>query len=141
MYKTGMLCSSFDLLHPGHIRVIQLAQQQCEKLILALNCHPEEESFGKNKPVQTIYERWSQLNALKGNIVIIPYENDKDLILLLKTVDYDVRFLGKDYKGKSHVGKDYERMNNIPTVYFDRSHGLSTSELRNRICCAKEGKH
>ena len=74
-----------------------------------------------------------QLDAIKYIDKIIPYEDDNDLILLMQTVDYDIRFLGADYRGKEFVGMDYDNMKNHKIIFLDRDHSLSTSELRKRV--------
>ena len=130
--KVGLFCSSFDILHAGHISAIQKAKSQCDELIVALNVHPEHKE-GKHKPIQSVYERWLQLDAIKYIDKIIPYEDDNDLILLMQTVDYDIRFLGADYRGKEFVGMDYDNMKNHKIIFLDRDHSLSTSELRKRV--------
>jgi glycerol-3-phosphate cytidylyltransferase len=57
-----------DLLHAGHILALEEAKENCDYLIVGLNCSPD----GKN-PVQSIYERFIQLRAVKYIDEIIPY--------------------------------------------------------------------
>ncbi|MCL2861328.1 MAG: adenylyltransferase/cytidyltransferase family protein [Firmicutes bacterium] len=130
-YKVGLVCSSFELLHSGHIRMIEQAREACEIIVVALNCYPE--TGWKSKPVQSVYERWKQVHNIKGVDLIIPYENENDLELLIKTTTYDVRILGDDYVDKNWTGKDFEKERGIETLFLNRSHGKSTSELKSRI--------
>lgn len=127
--KSALLCSSFDLLHPGHIRVMEIVKDVFHnELIVGFNVNPE----GKN-PTQSVFERWKQLEAVKYIDKIIPYSSEEDLLKLLKCTDYDLRVLGDDYVGKHHTGIDYEDSLEIPTLYLDRSHGFSTSGLKEKI--------
>ncbi|MCL2860941.1 MAG: adenylyltransferase/cytidyltransferase family protein [Firmicutes bacterium] len=130
-YKIGLICSSFELLHIGHIRMIEQATGQCESVVIALNCCPE--SGWKKKPTQSIYERWKQVSSIKGVDVVIPYEDEKDLELLIRTLTYDVRILGDDYIDKSWTAKEYEEEQGIQALFINRAHGKSTTELKNRI--------
>lgn len=117
-----------DLLHAGHILAIEEAKRQCDYLIIGLNCNPE----GKN-PIQSIYERYIQLRALKDVNEIIPYAGKTDLELLAASLNYDIRFLGEDYRDKSWDGKEIERQLGKKIVFLNRNHPLSSTELKERI--------
>jgi glycerol-3-phosphate cytidylyltransferase len=117
-----------DILHTGHVIAIEEAKQNCDYLIVALNCSPENKF-----PVQSIYERYMQLRAVKWIDEIIPYQGKKDLELLVETLDYSVRFVGEDYINKSWDGKEIEQKLNKEVYYLKRRHNLSSTELKNRI--------
>jgi glycerol-3-phosphate cytidylyltransferase len=117
-----------DLLHAGHVIAIEEAKANCDYLIVGLNCTPD----GKT-PIQSIYERFMQLRAVKFIDEIIPYQGRKDLELLASSLNYSIRFLGDDYRDKDWDGKEIEaRLNKIPH-YLHRQHYLSSSELKERI--------
>lgn len=121
-----------DLLHAGHLLAIEEAKQNCDYLIVGLNCNPT----GKN-PIQSIYERYIQLRAIKYIDEIIPYGGRNDLELLALSLNYQIRFLGEDYLDKDWDGKENEiRMNKRP-YFLSRKHGLSSSELKAR--CLRNG--
>ena len=63
--KTGFTCSTFDLLHAGHIQMLRDAKEQCDYLICGLQIDPSIDRPEKNAPVQTIVERYTQLSAVK----------------------------------------------------------------------------
>lgn len=117
-----------DLLHPGHILAIQEAKKNCDYLIVALNCMPENKN-----PIQSIYERYIQLSAIKYINQIIPYQGKKDLELLVSSLNYDIRFLGEDYRDKNWDGKEIELKLNKEFYFLKRQHILSSSELKERI--------
>lgn len=117
-----------DLLHPGHILAIQEAKENCDYLIVALNCAPENKN-----PIQSIYERYIQLSAIKYIDQIIPYQGKKDLELLVSSLNYQIRFLGEDYKNKTWDGKELELKLNKKIYFLKRQHILSSSELKERI--------
>ncbi len=117
-----------DILHAGHVVAIEEAKEHCDYLIVALNCKPD----GKN-PVQSIYERFMQLRAVKWIDEIIPYEGKKDLELLASSLAYDIRFLGADYINKDWDGKEIEESLDKVPYFLHRAHGLSSTELKQRI--------
>ena len=131
--KTGFTCSTFDLLHAGHIVMLEESKNHCEYLICGLQIDPTIDRKEKNAPVQSIVERYLQLYAVKYVDEIIPYATEKDLEDLLNMLNIDIRFLGEEYEDKNFTGKDICIDREIILYYNRRSHRFSTSELRNRI--------
>jgi len=124
----GFTCSCFDLLHAGHITMLEEAKQHCDYLIVGLQTDPTIDRQEKNAPIQSITERYIQLEALKVVDRIIPYSTEDELIQLLKLINPDVRFIGEEYRDKAFTGKDI-----IPIHYNSRKHSMSTSDLRRRV--------
>jgi glycerol-3-phosphate cytidylyltransferase len=131
--KIGFTASAFDLLHAGHVAMLEEAKGQCDYLIAALQTDPTIDRPEKNKPVQTITERYIQLRACKFVDEIYVYATEADLMDLLAILPIDVRIIGSDYIGKEFTGKQYCWENDIEIYYNRRSHKLSTSELRSRL--------
>ena len=130
MKKTiGFTCSSFDLLHAGHILMLKDAKEQCDKLIVGLQTDPTLDRPEKNKPIQSQKERYIQLEAVKYIDDIFVYDTEASLLDLLKLVKPDIRILGSDYEGKSFTGDDLD----IPIYYHKRNHNYSSSNLREKI--------
>ena len=77
--KVGFTCSAFDLLHAGHVQMLREAKDQCEYLICGLQIDPSHDRSDKNAPIQTVVERYAQLNAIKYVDEIIPYQTEGDL--------------------------------------------------------------
>lgn len=117
-----------DILHAGHIFALEEAKKNCDYLIVALNTHPD----GKD-PVQSVFERYTQLRAVKYVDEVIPYQGKADMEIIAATLDYHVRFLGSDYNAKDWDGKEQEKTRRIPHYFIKRCHGLSSSELKERI--------
>ena len=137
----GFTCSTFDLLHAGHILMLAEAKSVCDHLIVAVQTDPTiDRPNSKNKPVQSIVERYVQLSAVKFVDQIIVYETEKDLEDLFKTLPIDVRVIGSDYKDREFTAKDYCIDNNIQIVYNKRTHSFSTTDLRQRVFQAESIK-
>ena len=92
--KIGFTASAFDLLHAGHTLMLEEAKEQCDWLIVGLQTDPSKDRASKNKPAQTIVERYLQLRACKYVDEIIPYSTEQDLEDLLAGMHIDVRILG-----------------------------------------------
>jgi glycerol-3-phosphate cytidylyltransferase len=132
--EIGFTAGAFDLLHAGHVLMLTEAAEQCDYLIVGLHTDPTiDRPDTKNRPIQSVFERYVQLKALSVVDEIIPYETEQDLLALLSTMNIDVRIIGEDYVGKDFTGKDLD----MDVHYNSRKHNLSTSELRARIKNAK----
>jgi len=133
--KIGFTCSTFDLLHAGHIGMLREAKANCDVLIVGLQSDPTiDRPDTKNKPIQTMVERYAQLNALKFVDEIVPYQTEQDLVDILELFQLDVRFLGDEYKEKEFTGKDVCRKRGIELHFNKRDHRFSTTDLRHRVC-------
>ena len=130
----GFTCSTFDLLHAGHILMLAEAKSVCEYLIVGLQLDPSiDRPENKNKPVQSIVERYVQLSAVKFVDEIIVYQNEKDLEDLLMFLPITIRVIGEEYRDKNFTGKEICEQRGIRIFYNDRKHSFSTTELRKRI--------
>ncbi|NDB86743.1 MAG: glycerol-3-phosphate cytidylyltransferase [Alphaproteobacteria bacterium] len=131
--KTGFTCSAFDLLHAGHIDMLRQAREQCDYLIAGLQVDPTIDRPAKNKPSQTIIERYIQLRAVKYVDEIIPYVTEADLEDLLSILPVNVRIVGEEYREKPLTGRDICSQRGIEIYYNKREHRFSSSELRQRL--------
>lgn len=133
--KIGFTCSCFDLLHAGHVVMLQEAKELCDYLIVGLLVDPSTERPEKNKPVQSLFERYIQLSACKYVDEIIPFEKEQDIIDIILTIQPDIRICGEEYKNKDHTGKG------LCNIYYNkRKHTFSSTSLRQRVYDAEELK-
>ena len=126
--KIGIYPMVADILHPGHLIAIEEAKKYCDYLIVALHCCPNYKD-----PVQTIYERYMQLRAVKWVDEVIPYYDKYDAATMLKSFNYDVYFLGDDHKGKDWENKDLLSTLGKEVIYLPRQHDFSSTNLKIRI--------
>jgi len=130
---TGFTCSTFDLLHAGHILMLAEAKSICEYLIVGIQSDPTiDRPDVKNKPVQSIVERYVQLSAVKFIDEIIVYDTEKDLEDLLMFLPVTIRIIGEEYRDKPFTGKNICEDRGIKIFYNSRTHRFSSSELRQR---------
>ena len=131
--KVGFTCSTFDLLHAGHVQMLREAKEQCDYLICGLQVDPSLDRAEKNAPIQTVVERYTQLKAVGYVDEIIPYGTEKDLEDILTMYQIDVRILGEEYREKDFTGKDICKKRGIQLHFNKRDHRFSSSDLRKRV--------
>ena len=131
--KIGFTCSTFDLLHAGHIQMLRDAKEQCDYLICGLQIDPSLDRPEKNSPVQTIVERHTQLSAIKYVDEIIPYQTETDIEDILNMLHIDVRILGEEYKNGKFTGRAICAKRGIELFFNKREHRFSSSDLRKRV--------
>jgi glycerol-3-phosphate cytidylyltransferase len=132
--KVGFTCSTFDLLHAGHVQMLREAKEQCDYLLVGLQMDPSVDREEKNAPVQNIVERYTQLKAVKYVDEIIPYGTEQDLKDILTMYNIHVRVLGVEYKDKDFTGKEICLQRGVDFYFNKRDHRFSTSDLRKRVC-------
>lgn len=126
--KVGVYPMVADVLHTGHILAIEEAKKYCDYLVVALHCCPNYK-----EPVQSIYERFMQLRAIKWVDEVIPYQDKKDAKLLIESFNFDIYFLGEDYRDKEYENSDVVKALKKEVIYLSRKHDLSSTNLKIRV--------
>ena len=131
--RVGFTASTFDLLHAGHVMMLREAKTVCDYLIVGLQTDPTIDRQEKNKPVQTLLERYIQLNAIEYIDEIVPYQTEQDLEDILNMFPINVRILGEEYKNGKFTGRATCAKRGIELYYNKRDHRFSSSDLRERV--------
>ncbi len=126
--KIGLFPMVADVLHAGHMLAVQEAREHCDYLIVALYCTPE-----RKNPIQSIFERYTQLDALANVDKVIPYGDKADALRMLLSLHYDIYFLGADYKNKTFEGQHLVEQLGKEIYYLSRNHTMSSTYLKDRI--------
>jgi glycerol-3-phosphate cytidylyltransferase len=129
----GITFSTFDLLHAGHIAMLREAKEVCDYLICGIQVDPSKDRPEKNQPVQTLVERWTQLQGVQYIDEIIPYESERDVEDILQLFNIDIRIIGDEYKHGKFTGRAICAARGIEIYFNKRDHRFSTSDLRNRV--------
>ena len=127
--KKGVICGNFDVIHPGYIKMFKECAENCDCLIVMLHSDPSIERPHKLKPILSVEERKEMLLEFKSVCDVISYTYEGTLYSFLKEGEFDIRFLGDDYKNKPFTGDDLK----IPIHYLNRDHGWSTTKFKNLI--------
>lgn len=125
----GVIAGNFDVIHPGYIAMFDECKKHCDRLIVCLHEDPSIERPEKLKPILHWSDRVKILESLVQVDFVFLYQTETDLYEALVKGDFDVRFLGDDYLGKTYTG--YEL--NIPIYYLNRDHGWSTTKYKQLI--------
>lgn len=131
--KIGITFSAFDLLHAGHIKMLDEAKRQCDYLICGLQTDPTIDRPNKNKPTQTVVERYIQLKGCKHVDEIVPYATEQDLEDILRAFKIDVRIVGDEYRDKNFTERAYCEEKGIALYFNTRDHRFSSSGLRKEV--------
>lgn len=135
----GFIAGVWDLLHPGHLDALHYAKNNCDKLFVGLQSDPTHDRPHKNKPIQTLFERYAQLKSCKYVDKIVPYDTEQDLENYLACSEHSILFVGTDHKNDVITGleinnlKEQEGQPSFRLEFIPRHHNYSTSELRDRI--------
>lgn len=139
--KIGITFSSFDLLHAGHIKMLEEAKRQCDYLIVALQTDPTLDRPEKNRPTQSVVERYIQLKGCVHVDEIVPYATEQDLEDILRSFNLDVRIIGDEYKEKNFTGRSYCEEKGIELYFNVRDHRFSSSSLRKEVAENESNKN
>lgn len=131
--KVGITFSAFDLLHAGHIKMLEEAKRQCDYLIVGLQTDPTIDRPEKNRPTQSVVERYIQLQGCKFVDEIVPYATEQDLEDILRSFKIDVRIIGDEYKDSNFTGRTYCEEKGIDLYFNRRDHRFSSSSLRKEV--------
>jgi len=136
----GITFGIFDLLHAGHVMMLEEAKKHCDYLIVGLNTDPALVDPSKNNPTQSIVERYIQLDGCRFVDEIIPYETEQDLFDMLSALPVNIRIIGEEYRDRDFNGKQYCIDNDIKIYYNKRSHRFSSSGLRKVVATLEKKK-
>jgi glycerol-3-phosphate cytidylyltransferase len=137
---TVLTMGTFDLLHPGHVRLFAVCRQIAGLdglVIVAVNTDEFIEQFKGHRPTQTYAERVEMIEAVRyvDDVVQTPGPDAKELI---DQVHPDILVIGsdwatKDYYAQLQISAKYLQDNGIALLYLDRNSGHSSTELKERI--------
>lgn len=124
--KRVLTYGTFDLLHYGHIRLLQRAKALGDYLIVALSTDEFNEIKGK-KAYHNYETRKKMLEAIRYVDLVIPEENWEQKINDVKEYYADIVVMGSDWAGSDRFDylKDY-----CEVIYLDRTEGISTTKIK-----------
>ena len=133
--KIGFTSGFFDIMHPGHIIMLDECKQYCDYLIVAVHSNkiktPQPDGRKKNDPIWTPEERLLMVNSNRDVDKAFLYDSEEELYNYLKThiSKIDIRFVGEDHYGKPFTGDDLP----IDIIFNSRQHTYSTTNTINEI--------
>ena len=125
MYKKVFVNGTFDLLHRGHIELLNYAQTQGGHVCVGIDTDDRvREKKGPTSPIHNQEERKFFLESLKAVDEVRFFSNDKELEGLVKSYQPDIMIVGSDWKGKSVIGSYWA----AKLIFFDRIGDYATTK-------------
>jgi D-beta-D-heptose 7-phosphate kinase/D-beta-D-heptose 1-phosphate adenosyltransferase len=122
----------FDLLHPGHIKVLAQARAACDRLVVGLNSDASVRRLkGDGRPIQSEHARAEVLAGLEAVDLIVLFEQDTPLELI-RQVRPNVLVKGGDYRRDQVVGRDLVEARGGEVIVVDLVPGFSTTRIVKR---------
>jgi D-beta-D-heptose 7-phosphate kinase/D-beta-D-heptose 1-phosphate adenosyltransferase len=124
--KTVMVNGTFDILHPGHISLLNTARSYGDYLIVAIDTDRRvKELKGPDRPINNQLFRRIMLSNIKAVDLVELFDSKEELIELMKRYQPDIYVKGSDWKGKSVVAEQYVK----EIFWYDRIDEYSTTKI------------
>jgi len=138
-YRIGYTCGVFDLLHVGHLNLLERCKAMCDKLIVGVCDDAYVREIKHKEPVISASDRVRMLKALKvvDDAQLVDIEETDDKLLAQKRFGFDVLFSGDDWKGSARYQKtemDFAPLG-VSIEYLPYTQGVSTSQLKEKVLC------
>lgn len=127
--RVGFTNGCFDLLHPGHIRLLAEARSTCDRLVVGLNTDESVRRLkGEERPIQTEVARAEVIGALRSVDLVVLFSEDTPLELI-ESLRPDVLIKGADYTVETVVGADLVQSWGGEVALIDLVPGQSSTRL------------
>lgn len=130
----GFTTGVFDMFHVGHLNLLKNAKDKCDYLIAGVNTDDLVKSYKSKAAIVPLDERMQIVNAIKFVDEVIPIDT-LDKIELWEKIQYDILFIGDDWKGTERWIKTEEELKKfgVEVVYLPYTKGVTSSILRDKI--------
>jgi rfaE bifunctional protein nucleotidyltransferase chain/domain len=123
--KKVWINGSFDILHIGHVRLINFAKSYGTIRVGLDSDERIREKKGISRPLNGLHDRMEFISSISGVDSVVSFNSDLELVSLIKDYNPDYFVIGDDYMGKQIIGSEYAK----EIVYFNKINGYSTTEL------------
>lgn len=126
--KTIFVNGTFDILHVGHIQLLNYAKSLGDRLIVAIDTDRRVKSLkGNDRPINSQEERKYLLENIKSVDIVEFFDTDDELKGLILKYEACIMVKGSDYKGKSILGSKL-----LDVIYYDRTEHSTTNIINRR---------
>jgi len=127
---TVFVNGTFDILHPGHLLLLNTARSYGDYLIVAIDSDDRVAKLkGPTRPINNAGDRRVMLSNLKAVDEVQIFDSDEELAMLVKQFRPAVMMVGSDWRGKPVIGSEYAKR----IEYFERIDGYSTTNTIQHI--------
>lgn len=124
--KIGFINGCFDILHVGHVALLQYCKGECDYLIVAIDSDQKVSSAkGPNRPFNTSKDRATMLRSIRYVDEVKVFSTALELEHMIKDISPDVMVVGSDWENKKVIGSEYAK----ELRFFRRLDGYSTTKI------------
>lgn len=125
--KTIIVNGTFDIIHPGHLELLNYAKSLGDYLIVAIDTDTRVQQLkGHDRPINNQYERKMLLENLKAVDEVQIFNSNEELVDIIKKCSIMVK--GSDYRGKQSIGEEY-----CQVIYYERTEHSTTQKIQDII--------
>jgi len=130
MNKKVIVNGTFDLLHVGHVALLEYAKSLGDHVLVCVDSDSRVKQLkGESRPINTQADRIKMLSALRWVDMVQVFDTEEQLIEQIKLYQPDIMVKGSDYKGKSIVGESLCKQ----VIYYDRTEHSTTKTIQHII--------
>jgi D-beta-D-heptose 7-phosphate kinase/D-beta-D-heptose 1-phosphate adenosyltransferase len=124
--RKGFINGCFDVLHPGHIAILEYSKSLCDHLIVALDSDERVATAkGNDRPFNNLDDRKRVMQSIRYVDEVVTFSSTEGLERLIKNCSPDVLIVGSDWEGKTVIGAEHAK----ELKYFRRIDGHSTTRI------------
>ena len=130
MNKKIIVNGTFDLLHVGHVALLEYARSLGDHVLVCIDSDSRVKQLkGESRPINTQADRAKMLSALRCVDMVQVFDTEEQLIEQIKLYQPDIMVKGSDYKGKLIVGESLCKQ----VIYYDRTKHSTTKTIQHII--------
>ena len=119
----------FDVLHAGHIALLEFAKSQGDRLVVGLDTDERvKSSKGASRPINSLENRLKVLSSVRFVDEVVSFGSDEELVQRIRESGAELIVIGNDYAGKRVIGSEI-----LPVQFFYKIEGLSSSGVINAL--------
>jgi D-beta-D-heptose 7-phosphate kinase/D-beta-D-heptose 1-phosphate adenosyltransferase len=124
--KSVFVNGTFDILHSGHLELLNFAKAQGDRLFVAIDSDDRVRRLkGEGRPINTAWDRRKMLLNLKAVDEVEIFRSDEELKMWIKQVSPAIMIVGSDWEGKPVIGSEFAK----ELIYFKRIDEYSTTKI------------
>jgi len=123
--KKGFVNGCFDILHVGHIRMLNCIKEKCDTVTVAIDSDARVKQLkGSDRPINSEQDRKELLLSLSSVDNVVVFNTSEELTALIKDINPDIMMVGSDYRNKSVIGSEHAKK----LLFYERIEGYSTTK-------------